>query len=518
MLGGVSTEMRTMQRSGQKRGSRDGAAIVRQHHLPRSVPRKRHRLSIIALLLCFGLLPLQIIQPAMAQDQSPPIAPVDDGSGVGVVDNNPVAVVDGQSVDTASDSSVAPSDDGSSAPAVDQTTTIDDSAAVPADDPSATINDSAQVNAQAPPSAMAAQVTAAVPDVNWSPPQTVYIPETGQTIDGVFLDLWRNWGGATGFGDPITPELQENGHIVQYFGYARLEYWPEDPNGNIVHFGDIGDAMRPFIIRRGAPGNGPAVTEAARAALAWLPLTTKEIKTDSDSYRYIAATKHSVSGDIKSFWQTGGQADFLGNPLTEPYVAGGNTYQVFERGKVVQEPGGYPYLLPAGELAAARDALNTAPIAQNGVPTYSEELFIPPPPPPPPAPAASGATPDPNGEKWVQVSLGQQYATAWQGDTVVWQGYVSTGREGFETPTGTFHILTKLESQTMEGVIGGEYYNVPNVPWVMYFTDLGHALHGTYWHNNFGTPMSHGCVNLPMDVAEWMYQWAPVGTRVEIDP
>jgi lipoprotein-anchoring transpeptidase ErfK/SrfK len=70
----------------------------------------------------------------------------------------------------------------------------------------------------------------------------------------------------------------------------------------------------------------------------------------------------------------------------------------------------------------------------------------------------------------------------------------------------------------MEGVLGGEYYNVPDVPDVMYFTDFGHALHGTYWHNNFGTPMSHGCVNLPMDVAAWMYQWASVGTRVEIVP
>jgi lipoprotein-anchoring transpeptidase ErfK/SrfK len=52
----------------------------------------------------------------------------------------------------------------------------------------------------------------------------------------------------------------------------------------------------------------------------------------------------------------------------------------------------------------------------------------------------------------------------------------------------------------------------------MYFTNEGHALHGTYWHNNFGTPMSHGCVNLPMDVAEWMYDWAPEGTAVTIIP
>jgi lipoprotein-anchoring transpeptidase ErfK/SrfK len=68
----------------------------------------------------------------------------------------------------------------------------------------------------------------------------------------------------------------------------------------------------------------------------------------------------------------------------------------------------------------------------------------------------------------------------------------------------------------MEGVIGGEYYNVPDVPWVLYFTNSGHALHGTYWHNNFGTPMSHGCVNLPLDVAAWLYDWAPMGTPVRV--
>ena len=50
----------------------------------------------------------------------------------------------------------------------------------------------------------------------------------------------------------------------------------------------------------------------------------------------------------------------------------------------------------------------------------------------------------------------------------------------------------------------------------MYFTDYGHALHGTYWHGNFGVPMSHGCVNLPTEAAVWLYDWAPVGTWLEI--
>ena len=120
------------------------------------------------------------------------------------------------------------------------------------------------------------------------------------------------------------------------------------------------------------------------------------------------------------------------------------------------------------------------------------------------------------GELWVDVNLSTEYMIVYRGSTRVLGTYVSTGRPGFDTPTGTYRVNTKLPSQTMSGVIGGEYYNVPNVPWVMYFTDRGHAIHGTYWHNNFGHPMSHGCVNLPLDVAAWLYAQAPIGMRVVI--
>jgi len=105
---------------------------------------------------------------------------------------------------------------------------------------------------------------------------------------------------------------------------------------------------------------------------------------------------------------------------------------------------------------------------------------------------------------------------AYEGDTVVLSSLVSTGREGFDTPPGTFQILVKKEIEDMEGVIGGEYYNVPEVPDVMYFTNEGHAFHGAYWHNNFGQVMSHGCVNLALDIASWLYDWTPIGTTVLI--
>jgi lipoprotein-anchoring transpeptidase ErfK/SrfK len=88
---------------------------------------------------------------------------------------------------------------------------------------------------------------------------------------------------------------------------------------------------------------------------------------------------------------------------------------------------------------------------------------------------------------------------------------VSTGLPGTPTVVGQFRIYVKYESTLMTG---DDYY-LPNVPYTMYFYK-GYGLHGTYWHNNFGRPMSHGCVNLPTPEAEWLYGFASVGTLVNI--
>jgi lipoprotein-anchoring transpeptidase ErfK/SrfK len=249
---------------------------------------------------------------------------------------------------------------------------------------------------------------------------------------------------------------------------------------------------------------------------AWLPLdksTSK--KANTDTWAYVAATRHTVANGFKTFWDASGGAGYLGNPLTQDFISKGVTFQIFERGELSWTKDAGAQMVAVGDVLAKKYRINTAPIGQADVPTYSEDLFV-----KPVKTAAAigpGYTPSgTDGERWVDVDLTNQSLTAYEGNTPVLFTLVSTGRPGFETPTGEFFVLTKLISQTMEGVIGGEYYNVPDVPWVMYFTDEGHALHGTYWHNNFGNVMSHGCVNLPMDVAEWMYGWADIGTRVEI--
>jgi hypothetical protein len=356
-------------------------------------------------------------------------------------------------------------------------------------------------------------------DPNWAPPPTVYIPETGHTLDRLFLDLWRQAGGANAYGYPITPEVTlDNGHIIQYLQYARFEYWPEaDEFGNYVRVGDIGEELRPYLVNRtfgplGGDGARSAAAEPAKIALAWLPLDEAEIPDPNlANLRYVPDTGHTVRFGFKNFWEATGEAAYLGNPLTEEYTLKGVTYQVFERGQLAWKEGVDPWMVPVGEVLAKRHQIDTAPIDQGDIPTYSEELFI-----PPVLTPDDGPPPPPGYSKSIVVSISQQSLWAYEGDIAVLSTYVSTGRENFDTPTGLYFVLSKLPVQDMAGVLGGEYYNVPQVPDVMYFTNRGHAIHGTYWHNNFGNPMSHGCVNVPLGTSTWLYNWAPVGTPVLI--
>lgn len=126
--------------------------------------------------------------------------------------------------------------------------------------------------------------------------------------------------------------------------------------------------------------------------------------------------------------------------------------------------------------------------------------------------------PMPTGEKWIEVDLGDQHLTAWHGDYPVAEKIVNTGKPGFDTPQGTFFINLKFDWEDMNSCSGNECWNIPRVPWVMYFTGIGHAFHGVYWYNEFGSARSHGCVNLPVAFAEWLYHWADLGTRVVIHP
>lgn len=114
-------------------------------------------------------------------------------------------------------------------------------------------------------------------------------------------------------------------------------------------------------------------------------------------------------------------------------------------------------------------------------------------------------------ERWIDIDISDQKLYAYKGNELKRAFTVSTGTWQYPTVTGKYYIYVKYESAHMSG----PGYYLPNVPYTMYFYQ-GYGIHGTYWHNNFGTPMSHGCVNLRTEDAGWLFSWATVGTLVNI--
>lgn len=138
----------------------------------------------------------------------------------------------------------------------------------------------------------------------------------------------------------------------------------------------------------------------------------------------------------------------------------------------------------------------------------------------------------PDAAKHILIDLQAQLVTAYEDEKLVFSQRCSSGAKGTETPKGEFRTYHKGPSvhMTNQGDALENIYNLPGVPWCTFFTGAGNALHGAYWHNDYGRPRSHGCVNLPSDAAKFLYRWTnplvPLdadyihrpgeGTRVEI--
>jgi hypothetical protein len=114
----------------------------------------------------------------------------------------------------------------------------------------------------------------------------------------------------------------------------------------------------------------------------------------------------------------------------------------------------------------------------------------------------------PAGERWAHVNLAEQTFVAYEGDTPVFATLVSTGKPGYTTPAGLWRTQRKYLTRTMRG--GNEIkgvYDVEEVPWALYY-NRGWAVHGAYWHEEFGNVRSHGCTNLAPADARWVYYWS----------
>lgn len=348
---------------------------------------------------------------------------------------------------------------------------------------------------------------------------------TGHTVDDTygFLSYWRDHDGEYLLGLPVTAVLEEDGRVVQYFERGRLEYHPE-LNGGTILLGRIGADYAEALWRTFEPAD---------------PVHT----IDNADVRLFAATGYTLSAPFLSFWEDHDGLRTFGYPISAPlweYIGHQVLLvQYFERGRLEYDPSastspaavrisnlGRDLALLRGYDTAAGVATSEPVLLVNTPTPLPTPVPTAVPAPPPIAPAAQPMAVAPatvpalasrGGRKSIVVNLSQQWLYAYEGDTIVFDAPVTTGRDGFNTPAGNFAIYAKVPSQTMSGNLGGESYRVPNVPHAMYiYGDV--AMHGTYWHNAFGSGvrLSHGCINLPLWAAAWVYNWAPVGTPVQV--
>lgn len=401
-------------------------------------------------------------------------------------------------------------------------------------------------------------------------PQQVYFPATGHNLGEPFLFYWRTHGGQAVFGLPVTEARggAPGQPVVQYFERAVLEYRPNTGGATALVVGRdalttsalnlrtgpgteygkvttldrearvrlVGGPLRdgsgvPWYQIAGSFGTGwsngeylsrtedpvqittsPLPPNSPRAR-DWPfqplpPIVLGALGPDTDALLYFPSSGHTLAAPFKQFWAANGGALAFGLPISEPFHEinpdNGQTYltQYFEHARLEYHPGeaGKPGAVEPAALGrwaaiAAGVSLVAAPRAPDS-PDYDEARF--------------------SGPKWIEVNLSEQRMTAWEGDTPVMTTLIRSGKQGWETPPGTYRVFRKVEKEDMTlGTPGDpEYYYTKDVPWIMYFLAGGYAIHGAFWNDDWGTPTSHGCINTPPEFAPRFYAWAPLGTLV----
>jgi hypothetical protein len=357
----------------------------------------------------------------------------------------------------------------------------------------------------------------------------VFVPETGHTLRGYFLDYWRANGGKAVYGNPISePFASYDGLYSQAFENGvfqfRLELvWTDAPSVTLMNLGEhtLDDRLDTFRNdgRRGG-GGGDRRTSAWKGVAPDGATATRAI---ADGGVWNENTGNTISGPFYTWYAKNEGPYYLGNPISQPVRDRGVLVQYFEGGALMQDSNGTIRLAPLGREMANHLGIDTSPVDGSGLPVFDESLFY------------QIANPNPMGDlaavgkRWIEVNISEQRLYAYQGDTLITTTLVSTGIEPNHTEQGVFHVRYKLEKTDMAGITDssgqvialgegegqlGTPYDVKDVPHVMYFNYDAEALHGAYWHSNFGSPMSHGCVNLPLDMASFLFSWAPLGTMV----
>lgn len=320
-----------------------------------------------------------------------------------------------------------------------------------------------------------------------------YFEQTGHHILGKFQVYWRQDGSGSTIGLPVAEAFRDrNGRLVQYFENARLEWFPE-------HKGT------PWEIQLGLLG--------------------QEIRPD-------LAPNLDLSPINPYFVQKYGGWDFLGYSLSESIKEGDTTYQFTQRFLIVEhdqinvpreiensyrkykeykDRRGVSGLLWPGEIKF--ESLGKLVAQGRGIDTRPVEK----------SPDAVLYTPSlMDGKKRIEVEKSGFTLKAYEGDLVVFSAFVSTARPGFTTPVGIFSVLNRIPSMVYDsrGVFppGVATYYFTDVPFNLQVVE-NILIHGAYWHDGFGRRnLSAGCINLNLDDALWLYNWARIGTPVLIKP
>lgn len=360
-----------------------------------------------------------------------------------------------------------------------------------------------------------------------------YVPETGHSVTGYMLDYWRVNGASTIYGNPISqPFGADNGLYSQAFERGIFQYSP------VWMFSDEAAVrLKPIVKedvvasrsehRSDGRRNG-ADRRSGLVPAAINPVRANEVANEGG--RISSFTGFGISGAFGAWYENHEGWFYMGAPLSEPMRIRGVEGQYFENGILLNQDG-VVTVAPLPRENPAKYGFDTTPIEQGDRPVYSEGLFY---------TTYNPYGVDPTvltGSKRIEVDISEQTMRVYQGDTLVMETFVSTGKEPNDTEIGFFHVRIKYEAQTMEGFTnssgeviglgseldadqegegGTEVYSVDDVPHVMYINYEAEALHGAYWHNNFGNRMSHGCINQPLDVAAFMFEFAPLGTPVTV--
>jgi hypothetical protein len=303
-----------------------------------------------------------------------------------------------------------------------------------------------------------------------------YFPQTQQRLDdrAGFLSEWLNGEGALTLGMPISPQLTVNDRVQQYFERGRLE---QTADGQVVRAAVGVEYLQllgqPFVT------GGPALPIAAEFAA---------------FYRLHGAAGRFGAALTAADWQ------YRDDEL--------RLVQYFARARLELSAGGSVAIGALGSELLQLQGLSFAADSGRGAAATAADGS---------AWQAAGRR-DGDGKRII-VDLSDQWLYALDGGQLVFDSPVTTGRPGWETPVGEHRVYYKLPLQTMDACAQGECWTVPDVPNVMYIYG-GVALHGAYWHNAFGSGrlLSHGCINLPLRSAAWLYRWTPYNTPVTVRP